>query len=345
MKIKFEFKPYKRFFQKPLESASGALSTREGILIKLENAHGHYGFGEIITPFSNAEKFAEALAVCQIIGPSMEEDQLTAILEKPSCYQYAFQSAYLSLKKEHGINATACSDSLNTVGLCACNANEIYSLITRGFWFIKIKIGVHSFSKETQLLQSVFEENTSGIRFRLDANASLDFQATKKWLTFLDAYTSIDFLEQPLPVSQEKEMKKIAKDFRTPIALDESVRMFPNLIQLDELNWQGPVVIKPSLLGDLQAFLKWRQATPFKLIYSPAFETDFGLSHIISLALSDPENPNNEYGVSLGTIDYFPQDGYHCHSLKSQMDFPFHTSETLNTLWQSLPKVQNLSMV
>jgi len=329
MKLKAQFKHYKRFFHKPLKIAYGTLSFREGIIIKLEDEDSRYGFGEIAPLFFGTEAFPEAYQFCQTIGASLTERQISSIPDKLPCCQYGFQSAYDSIvtkKTEFTKNPIA------TVGLSTCNPASIIPLISKGFQYIKIKIGVNSPTQEMRLLQSIFEITPRSIQFRLDANEGLSIEITKKWLTFLDRFPNIDFLEQPLPTGQEKEMAHIAKNFNTPLALDESVISFPNL---DKLKWNGFIVIKPSFLGNLHTFLKWRHATHHKLIYSPAFETDFGLSHLISLALSDSKN---NYGLSLGTIDYFAQDGYHQYPLQPYITPPFHTPATLDHLWQSLPQ-------
>lgn len=330
MKIKVQFKHYKRPFCKPLKTAYGTLSSREGIIIKLEDKDGHYGFGEIAPLFFGTETLSDARKFCQTIGTALTEKQISAIPSELPCCQYGFQSAYnfmLTAKTEITHNPLA------TVGLSACNPVSIIPLISRGFQYIKVKIGVNNPTQEMKVLQSIFEVTPQSIRFRLDANEGLTIQITKKWLTFLEHYLNIDFLEQPLPKGQEKEMAHIAKDFNTPLALDESVTIFINLAKLDKLKWNGFIVIKPSFLGNLQAFLKWRHTTHHKLIYSPAFETDFGLFHLISLALSDSKN---NYGLSLGSIDYFPKDGYHQHPLQPYIIPSLYTSTALNHLWQSL---------
>jgi L-alanine-DL-glutamate epimerase and related enzymes of enolase superfamily len=89
---------------------------------------------------------------------------------------------------------------------------------------------------------------------RLDANGGLNYSQAETWLKTCDNVlgipnfsVKIEFLEQPLPVTQFEEMLELSAAYATPIALDESVANLDRIQECYDQGWRGIFVIKPAI--------------------------------------------------------------------------------------------------
>jgi O-succinylbenzoate synthase len=130
--------------------------------------------------------------------------------------------------------------------------------------------------------------------------ASLDLAAARAWTEFVRAETRVDYLEQPLPVGHPGYASlgpdKVALDrsFLTPAGID----------------WAGPVVVKPALVGDWDAFrsLARDARRPGRLLL--VFETAIGRQAALWLAAQDPAGGV----VGFDTLGRFERDGRDRHT-------------------------------
>ena len=132
-----------------------------------------------------------------------------------------------------------------------------------------------------------------GVRLRLDANAGLSLAELEHWLRVLQTCPEqIDYLEQPLSVGQEASRAAAAASFGVPIALDESLSVRNGLRWLEPGAWEGPLVLKPALLGNCEHLIKRLRPVVSQVVLSSAFETVIGLGNALCLADQLPElNP------------------------------------------------------
>jgi len=96
---------------------------------------------------------------------------------------------------------------------------------------------------------------------------------------------NIDWLEQPLCVDDIDGLKELIK--KIPIALDESLLKFPNLI--DE--WKGWQIRRPSQENNPVKLLRELENKKALISISTSFETGIGkrwLYHLSSLQLQGP---------------------------------------------------------
>ena len=63
--------------------------------------------------------------------------------------------------------------------------------------------------------------------------------------------SQIEFFEQPMSVGEEFQMRELSAKYSIPIALDESLNGPSGKQWLDQDNWQGLFVIKPSAFGSI----------------------------------------------------------------------------------------------
>jgi O-succinylbenzoate synthase len=153
---------------------------------------------------------------------------------------------------------------------------------------------------------------------RLDANGGLTLAEATQVLEGCDQCHQVEYLEQPLPPDQFTAMQQLAQQFRTPLALDESVATIAQLEEHQRLGWDGLWVVKPAIAGwpdRLRQF--WRRQNPqrrqnLNLIFSSVFETPIGRQAALALA----QEYAQEYAqavphpraLGFGTLGWFEDD-------------------------------------
>jgi O-succinylbenzoate synthase len=106
-----------------------------------------------------------------------------------------------------------------------------------------------------------------------------------KWMQYTQKYRSqIEFFEQPLPVGQESQMEVFSAKYEMPIALDESLNGPDGGQWLDQDNWSGLFVIKPSTQGSIDLIKDCLSKLGTRCIFSSSFETSIGLANCLQLA-------------------------------------------------------------
>jgi O-succinylbenzoate synthase len=187
--------------------------------------------------------------------------------------------------------------NLEGAGLAeAATAEAVRAKATEGFATVKVKLaGTTGLADVRALLAAV-----PGVRLRLDANGGLDLAAARAWTEFARAEPRIDFLEQPLPVGHPG-YASLGPD---KVALDES------FLTPAGIDWAGPVVVKPALVGDWDAFRAWRATRAGPVVYSSAFETAIGRQAALWLAAQDPAGG----AVGFDTLGRFELDGRDRHA-------------------------------
>ena len=290
---KYEFLKVRREFRHPFVTGAGSFTEVERILIKTE-MNGEIGFGEV-APWPNFD--TESISECVDLLNSFAGDllKLNAYLKELEGGFPCLRAALSSCR--HWPEITNFNKKTSWAGLVPePTAENIERKIAEGFKTLKLKISPRtSFS----YIKSLITTAPSDIIFRLDANGSLNLQETEQWVNFALSSDQIEFIEQPLPVNHPGYNQLDPKK----VALDES------FISPDKFSWAGPVVVKPSLVGDWDVFLAWRKNHPNKIIYSSVFETAFGRQAALWLAHLDP----SVGAVGFDTLNQFKDDGLDRH--------------------------------
>ena len=123
-------------------------------------------------------------------------------------------------------------------------------------------------------------------------------------------------------------MADLLKEFKTSIALDESVSRVEDLERIQ--GWDGYMLIKPLRLGRYKEFLEWREKNTDKIIYSSALESAFGESFGLKIAFSDKKN---NFSLGYGVADFFEDQSMSL--VKSNPIVKFGDFD-LNSLWGKL---------
>jgi O-succinylbenzoate synthase len=304
-----EVRSYRRYFRQPLQTSHGLWSLREGILLRLTNAMGKVGFGEIAPiAWFGSETFEQALAFCQQLPPEITLEEIATIpTALPAC-QFGFESAWsvlnnLTQSKIQNSKSKVLSSALLPAGKDALKAWR--SLWNQGFQTFKQKIGVASIPQELEALQVLRQALPSTAKLRLDANGGLTKDTTIAYLQACDRL-NIEFLEQPLPVSDLPAMLELSQQYTTPLALDESVANLTQLQSCYEQGWRGIFVIKPAIAGFPSQLRQFCQTHPIDAVFSSVFETAIGREAGLNLAA---ELTSGDRAAGFGVTHWF-NDGW-----------------------------------
>ncbi|MEG4343681.1 o-succinylbenzoate synthase [Microcoleus sp. A003_D6] len=333
MLYQFEFRTYQRKFKRPLRTSHGIWDIREGIILRLVGENNRIGWGEI-APLSwfGSESFEQALDFCNSLPANLSEEMIFAIsAELPAC-QFGFESA-LSNETNSPPPAPPCQggeqignliypcegektlsrfSGLLPAGEAALSALQVLWL--EGYRTFKWKIGVAAIEQELKIFQQLVKAidnlcDREKAFLRLDANGGLSYSQAKTWLEACDNVleipdfsVKIEFLEQPLSVTQFEEMLALSAVYKTPIALDESAANLDRIQECYSQGWRGIFVIKPAICGSPSQLRKFCQTHNIDAVFSSVFETQIGRQAALNLAR---ELSPNSRALGFGTNDWF----------------------------------------
>ena len=349
MTCSFEFRSYQRPFRHSLQTHHGQWSVRTGIILKLTNAAGQSGLGEIAPlPWFGSENTETALTYCQQLSGTVEEHQIQKIPHLPAC-QWGFESALEDLKLQEStifqtdqkhdllpIQLESFKQSSSEQKLSISNQffqdqkfqdNEFQShefqdeavprshlcallppgaaaltawqsLWQQGYRTFKLKIGVAPIAEEQAWVQRLASTLPPTAQIRLDANGGLTFETAADWLQLCDR-TGIQFLEQPLSPEQFAAMQELAKRYKTPLALDESVATLAQLQACYRQGWRGIFVVKAAIAGSPSRLRQFCRSHAVKLVFSTVFETVIGRRAALRLG-AELNHPDLAMGFGVG---------------------------------------------
>ncbi|MDE3085066.1 MAG: o-succinylbenzoate synthase, partial [Verrucomicrobiota bacterium] len=278
----FSYRRYRLPLRTAVRTAHGVLLEREGVLMRLEDENGAVGYGEAATlPWFGTETADEAEQACKTIGSRVTEAALAAVPWR--CLRFAFWAAAdrSSAKPKHKFLPVA---ALLPAGRTVLT--RIAPLAEAGFRTFKWKVGVGDVADELALLDDVCEALPAGGKLRLDANGAWQRRQAERWLERC-AERPVEFVEQPIAADArgaEDSLLGLARDYPTPVALDESICGDDDLAHWLAVNWPGIFIIKPCLLGDVLRAFERLAAVSAKVVFSSALETAIGAQAALRLA-------------------------------------------------------------
>ena len=108
-----------------------------------------------------------------------------------------------------------------------------------------------------------------------------------------------------MSVGKESQMRELSARYSIPIALDESLNGPIGKQWLDQDNWKGLFVIKPSAFGSIDILKNSFPKLGTRCIVSSSFETSIGLGCCLELVLSQR---NNSFALGFDTQSVFSDD-------------------------------------
>jgi o-succinylbenzoate synthase len=283
----FQYRRYLLPLRAPVRTAHGVWKEREGVIVRIEDPTGGFGFGEAAAmPWFGTETVEEVEAACVQIGGSVDEAKLAAVPSRCGCLRNALASAVASVgagMEMAGTRKTLAVAALLPAGRAAVAA--VGAKAERGFRIFKWKVGVEDIANELGWLDDLCAALPSGAKLRLDANGAWNRRQAERWLERC-AGRPVEFVEQPCFADASQESTRrgraddllmgLAGDWPTPIALDESLVGDGDVERWIGAGWQGVFVIKPSLLGDVAGALAQLEKARANVVFSSALETAVG---------------------------------------------------------------------
>ncbi|MCP9849973.1 enolase C-terminal domain-like protein [Cyanobium sp. Morenito 9A2] len=291
-------------------TAHGALEGKRGWLLRLEGAGDALGWGEAAPlaaegaqPDGGRPDGPDLEAAIRGLGETIERSDLElAVPGLPLPLAFAVGSALAELEgwpamdgrtlQVRGVESAApeggwlsapASAVLLPAGAAMPEALE--GALASGASTVKWKVASAADRLERELLERLLGRLPAAARLRLDANGGWDRPTAFAWAQRLVGETRLDWLEQPLPPSDQSGLEALAA--QVPVALDESLRAFPEL----RSTWAGWQVRRPALEGDPRPFwLELRQGAPRRML-STALETGLGqrlVAHLAALQAGGP---------------------------------------------------------
>jgi o-succinylbenzoate synthase len=261
-----------------VRTAHGLWTEREGLLLRVEDAGGHVGYGEVAPiPSFGTGTVDDAETQLRSLGDTLEA-HWRARSELLGPVRFALAVAENSLR---GNVPTAAREYWPIAGLLPAGRAglaAVDSQLEAGFRTFKWKLGVSDLGDELVLLDDLLARLPDGARLRLDANGAWNRRQAERCLERC-AERPIEFLEQPIAADArgaEDLLLGLANDYPTPIALDESLVTPGDLQRWTDLGWRGVWVVKLALLGAPEEVLVQLRTAKADVVFSSALETRSG---------------------------------------------------------------------
>jgi o-succinylbenzoate synthase len=311
MKYSFEFHPYSRKFKQPLVTSHGLWETREGIILRLTDETGTVGFGEIAPlEWFGSENLQQALEFCNQLPSEITSDDIFAIpKELPAC-QFGFESALSEVTSSETSNQLNLEKTISFSGLLPSGKTALdvwQKLWNQGYRTLKWKIGITNIIEELKVFHSLANSLPQEAKLRLDANAGLTLPEAVEWLKACESIISVEFIEQPLPITELEPMLKLSQSYSTRLALDESIANLDQLKACYKKGWQGIFVIKPAIAGSPKLLREFCKNQKIDAVFSSVFETPIGTSAGLKLAA---ELSKNNLAAGFGVAHWFSKEDF-----------------------------------
>lgn len=348
-KYELNFKPYSRNLSKVLKTARGELFTRKGLILELKEPNmGLSSFGEavILEHFGSEsmEEAADFLKITQKELTSGSFDLSEYIKTKKADFPastFALEAAMLQLEKPE-LFKTVSRETIPLSKLLSNGESSIIDLqsgLKANFQTFKWKLGIGKLKEEIDILLKLLSLLPRNFKLRIDANEGLSKDDACYLLEKIEG-RQVEFLEQPFKRDKIEEHIILQENFKTPIALDESIATTDDVISAEKAGWRGVFAIKPLRLFELEKFLDWRETSSAKISYSTVLETPFGQSLGLFLAASDKRN---KLSAGYGVESWYEKDEFSMESEEKIKDpaiqkftKPYIDNEALMKIWQRI---------
>ncbi|WP_139920674.1 o-succinylbenzoate synthase [Hymenobacter sp. DG01] len=184
---------------------------------------------------------------------------------------------------------------------------QIEKKLAEGYSCLKLKIGGLDFDTELELLREIRAvAGPERLTLRVDANGAFAPHDALAKLEQLARF-SLHSIEQPIRAGQWQALAEVCRHSPVPVALDEELIGLTAPDQQDALLDQtrpAYLILKPTLLGGLQASLDWAakaQARGLGWWLTSALESNVGLNAIGQLAGSYAQ-PGFPQGLGTGQL-------------------------------------------
>lgn len=248
----FDLEPFSLPLARPLETAAGRITEREGIAVRVTN--GTVGVGEA-TPLPG---WTESLAACRSrlaarsTAPEMDYGGLDGYPAARHALQLAALDAQARDQGESLATLLATDTPARRIPIAAVlGADEASATAARdarmaGYPAVKVKVGGGPIPDAFDRLQAVRDAIGPELELRLDANQAWSIEEARR---AFHAFAQIDvsFIEEPIREPTPDRLSQLPTG-EVGIAVDESVAA-PDFRLVDWTSVVNAVVIKPMAVG------------------------------------------------------------------------------------------------
>jgi len=294
--------------KEPFTTGFGTLWDRDTLLVRLEDESGIIGWGEaalVKDPIYLEEWLGGGwLFITNYLFPIINNQEITSQefadkikhLRGNNIAKFAVETALWSIEAQlankpvwqllGGTRTKIQSGaSISIQENIDKTLEKVEKALDRGLTRIKLKIKP---GLEYQLVKAV-REKFPEVMLMADANSSYTLADVDK-LKALDEFNLI-MIEQPLAYDDIIDHAKLAKQIKTPICLDESIRSFEDARKAIELKACKIINVKPARVASLYEVQKINQLakkTGIQLWCGGMLESDIGLiANLASASLSE----------------------------------------------------------
>jgi len=286
-----EVVPYALPFKEPYATATGTLTQREMVLLRLRDEDGLVGLGEAVplslrggAPLPQVVEELKALGEREALDEASVRADSAALSAPARC---AALTALLDLRGRHAAAEGKASEGAGEP--VRCNATlvsgapaAVVSAAERwageGFSTFKLKLGA---GDDVAQVRAVREALGPRARIRIDANGAWDLETAKRTLAELEPY-EIELAEQP--VASVEEATELARSTTIPLAADESVASRAEAGRAAEAGAFAMTGIKLSKVGGPEEALEIAEVLPAYV--TSALDGPVGIAAALQLAQS-----------------------------------------------------------
>jgi o-succinylbenzoate synthase len=284
-----EVAPYALPFCKPYVTATGALTQREMVLLRLRSSDGTIGVGEAVplslrggTGLAQVVEELKRLAKHDSLDEATLSENALGLSAPARC---AALTALLDLRgrraaAEHGAapfspRPVRCNATL-VAGEPAAVVADAERWAANGFSTFKLKLGT---GDDAAQVRTVREALGPRARIRVDANGVWDTETARRTLTELEPY-EIELVEQP--VASLEEAAEVALTTSIPIAGDESIETRADAERAGAMGACQLTGIKLSKVGGPEVAIEIAEVLPAYL--SSALDGPVGIAAAAQVA-------------------------------------------------------------
>lgn len=298
---------------RPIFTARGVMTTRDILPVALRTSEGWVGVGEIAPlPEAGTETVEEALAAVSALTERSRVLLLPrAARDLAQCLRhmnldpralpatcFGFQSALLALLcRRHNVPLHAFfpephRDALRVNALIAGSTPELIldavgCAVEEGYRTLKIKVGARPLASDIELVARL-RTSFPDVRFRLDANGAWSRTDARDFFRAVERF-SFEYIEDPVQNVSVDSLCDLRRASSVPIALDETVRDLPLVMQLLQRRLCDVLVLKPAALGTYDAIVDLSgeaRRRGVDVVISSVFESSLGLAYLANLAVT-----------------------------------------------------------
>jgi o-succinylbenzoate synthase len=307
----------------PFATAHSSMAIRNSIIVEIYTEQGIVGVGEIaplpefgrdslaiayssfsmLAPHIHGKTLEEALAIVEAISSTHSRRGGSEISASTLC---GLEMALLdALGKTQGMSVSRLLAPTSTNARSHIPVNAVIGAkdlevaivrakeaVTAGFGCIKLKVGMHGdISQEVERIAAIRKAIGPSVHLRLDANEAWSLEQGVAILSQCLQYT-IQYVEQPLPARQLKNMHTLRQAVSIPLATDEALSNLESAERILDHEAADILIIKPQLAGGLRVgrqIIQLAANRGVQCVVTSSIEAGIGVTAALHLAAASPE--------------------------------------------------------